>query len=279
MKRILFPTDFSETATNAFAFAVALAKASGATIDLLHTYRIPMDYHIPSELIDSMDKEEYEIVDLLLKQEINQYFEKHPEDVGKVNITQHAVQGFTTDTIIAFAEQHKEDLIVMGTKGASGLAKIFLGSMTAGIIESSKCPVLAIPEKAKFKGIHNLMYASDFSPKDYDSIHQLATFANFFGANVHCVHVSDDNNYFIDDVSFDLMRDEYQGLFPKDKLDFKVLLGKDLDDGLVEAIEGHQADIIAMTSRKRGFLEGLLSRSLTKKMAYQSKVPLLAFHE
>lgn len=279
MKRILFPTDFSDAAKNALAFAVALAKASGASLDMLHTYRIPMDYHIPADLIASMDKEEHEIVDALLARVVEQYFEAHPQDKGKVNIDTFAEQGFSSDVIINFAKKHQHDLIVMGTKGASGLAEVFLGSMTANVMERSKCPVLAIPQKAKFEGVANMVYASDFSPKDVDSIHQLATFAKFFDAKVHCVHVSDDENYFIDDVSFDLMKEQYQRQFPKDDLDFKVLLGKDLENGLEEAIGGHKADIVAMTTRKKGFLESLLSRSHTKKMLYRSKVPVLAFHE
>jgi nucleotide-binding universal stress UspA family protein len=279
MKKILFPTDFSPAAANAFRFAAEVALASGASIDLLHTYRVPIDYHIPASLIASIDAEEHEVVDILLQQTIRQYFDAHPGHEGRLQVNPKAVQGFTTDVILNFARTEGHDLIVMGTKGATGLAEVLLGSMTAGIIEDATCPVLAIPEQARFEGVGNVLYASDFLPKDYQSLHQLVAFAQLFGAHTHCVHISDDENYFIDDVSFDLMRDQYEEHFPKDTVSFKVLLGKGLEDGLMEAVGAHKADVIALTTRKRSFLDRLFSPSRTKRMAYHSKVPLLVFHE
>lgn len=279
MKSILFPTDFSPLADNALIFAGAMAHAMGASIELLHTYRVPLDYPIPASMLDEMDKDEHLMVEKILQNTISKYYEQHPEHKDSVKMTATAIQGFTADVIVENAEAHNHDIIIMGTKGASGLTEILLGSMASSIIDSAKCPVMAIPEKAVFEGIHHLVYASDFSAKDYDSIHQLAAFAKFFDAQTHCIHVSNDEDYFIDDVSFDLMEDQYKQYFPSDKVDFKVLLGKGLEDGLAESITGHKADVIAMTTRKRSFLDKLFSRSHTKKMAFHSNVPLLAFHE
>jgi hypothetical protein len=64
-------------------------------------------------------------------------------------------QGFAEDCIITEAETKKADLLVMGTKGATGLREAFIGTITAGVIESINIPVLVVPEKAKFTGMND----------------------------------------------------------------------------------------------------------------------------
>lgn len=279
MKKLLFPTDFSDTAANAFHYAVNLAEALQAELFILHTFRTPLDYHIPADMIEQMAEDEEKTVNRILHKLIENYKAEHPNT--QINMIPLAVQGFTSEIIVKTAKMQDVDFIVMGTKGASGLEKIILGSMAATVIEEATCPVLAIPAEAQFSPFKQLIYASDFSPHDFESIRQLQNFAGLFDAKIHCIHVSDDENYFVDDVSFDLMRDSYLKAYPNstDKVDFHVLLGKDLEDGLTDAIDTYQAGLIAMTTSKKTFLERLFSGSDTKEMAYHSKIPLLAFHE
>ena len=172
MKTILFPTDFSDTAKNAFDYAIRIAEAIEGELLLLHTYRVPLDYHIPSNLLESMAEDEHKTVSKILDALIENYYKAHPEARTKVVMTPLAIQGFTAEVIVKAAETHQADMIVMGTNGASGLEKIFLGSMTATVIEQTKCPVLAVPQKASFEGFKQLIYASDFSPADFQSISQ-----------------------------------------------------------------------------------------------------------
>ncbi|MGB0525738.1 MAG: universal stress protein [Flammeovirgaceae bacterium] len=281
MKKILFPTDFSDHANNAFDFAAKITEALGGELVILHTYRTPLDYHIPAHMIEKMAEDEHKTVTRILEKTIENYQTENPDAKAKMKMTPLAVQGFTSEIIIKSAETYEIDLIVMGTKGATGLEKIILGSMTATVIDQASCPVLAIPLEAKFTGFKQLIYASDFSPHDFNSIQKLRTFATNFDAKIHCIHVSDDENYFIDDVSFDLMRDNYFREYPdaEGKVDFHVLLGEDLEDGLKDAVDTYNAGLIAMTTRKESFLERLFSGSDTKNMAYHTKIPLLAFHE
>jgi len=281
MKKILFPTDFSDTASNAFQFAAKIAEALEGELVLLHTFRTPLDYHIPSYMIDEMAEDEERTVMRILDKIIADYYEKNPLSEGKVILTPLAIQGFTAEAIVKTAEMQEADMIVMGTKGATGLEKIFLGSMTATVIDQAKCPVLAVPIKATFDGFKQLIYASDFSPNDFTTISQLRDFGKLFDSKIHCIHVSDDENYFIDDVSFDLMKENYFKEYPNaDKMvDFHVLLGTDLKDGLSDAITTYSASLIAMLTRKESFFDRLFSGSDTKNMAYESNIPILAFHE
>ena len=77
------------------------------------------------------------------------------------------------------------------------------------------------------------------------------------------------------------MKDNYFREYPnaEEKVDFHVLLGTDLEDGLKDAITTYSASLVAMITRKESFFNRLFSGSNTKEMAYQSKIPILAFHE
>ena len=77
------------------------------------------------------------------------------------------------------------------------------------------------------------------------------------------------------------MKENYFKSYPEAKefMDFHVLLEENVQDGIKQAAEAYNADIIAMTYKKESFFERLFSGSDTKKMAYHSKVPLLTFHE
>ncbi|MFT6964329.1 MAG: nucleotide-binding universal stress UspA family protein, partial [Flammeovirgaceae bacterium] len=149
------------------------------------------------------------------------------------------------------------------------------------VIERAKVPVLAIPEGTKFNGFKNIVYGSDFSPSDFIKINQLHEFAELFGAKIHVIHIADEDGYFVDDVAFNLMKDKYYEEFPQTKayLDFKVLLGNDVENGLKDAVKSYKADLLAMTARKQNFFEKLFGKSDTKGMAYDTKIPLLAFQE
>lgn len=275
MKKILFPTDFSPAADNALAYALAIAKAQGASLLLMHTYRLPLDYSIPPNIIDMMEKDEHAKVEQALMRYAQGIKEK--QDCQDVEVSTLAVQGFTSETIAGTAKSEGADLIVMGTKGASGVAGTLLGSMTSSVIGQAHCPLLVVPESAQYKPVSKILYASDFSPSDYPNIHQLLDFGKKFKASVVCVHISEDEDYFIDDVAFDLMKEQYIEVFPKEKVEFRVLLGSDLAKGMEEAVEHYGAEMMAMTTYKRSFISRLFSPSQSKKMAIHTKIPLLVF--
>ena len=281
MNNILFPTDFSPTADTAFQFAVALAKANEGHIDLLHTYRVPLDYHLPAEMIEKLSDDEHKSILGLLKKIIANFFRENPSAQQKITIEPVALQGFTSEVIAQAGKDRNSNLIIMGTQGASGLEKYFLGSMTTSVIDKTDIPVLAIPEGAVFKDFKNIIYASDFSPSDFEKLKQLHAFAKHFGSKTHCVHISDDEDYFIDDVSFNLMKENFFKEFPEtqETTTFKVLLGNNVEDGLKEAIDTYEADLLAMTTEKQSFFDRIFGGSDTKQMAYSAKIPLLAFHE
>jgi nucleotide-binding universal stress UspA family protein len=143
LKKLLFPTDFSDHSNAALEYAIALAKAFEAKLFLLHvvdTFEFPPDLMLhhpalePHTLTHSLLKEAQGRMTALAAR----VKRKGIEPITRV----HAGKPFAE--IISFAQGKKVHLIVMGTHGHSGLAHALLGSTTEKVVRKSPCPVLTV---------------------------------------------------------------------------------------------------------------------------------------
>lgn len=136
MKTILAPVDFSEASTNALSFAAELSRRASA--------RLIIVYILQGEENEEEARNKLTTLASGLKKSFNN--ELLYETVVE--------RGNLVDTLeILIADQHP-DLIVMGTKGATGLKRILIGSNTVNVIAKIKVPVFVIPEVARFKDFH-----------------------------------------------------------------------------------------------------------------------------
>lgn len=136
ISRILFPTDFSHDAEYAFQYALTFAREFGAELYLLHVIYFPPqtpEYDI-GQVIDGLVKNAEESL------------RKSIEGANEPNLVIHsAVQvGVEHTEITKLAEKEKIDLIVMGTRGRTGLAHVFLGSVAERVVRHAPCPVLTV---------------------------------------------------------------------------------------------------------------------------------------
>jgi len=186
MKRILFPTDYSERSHHALAYAVQLCERMNAELILFHACHInTFAYQLMTEETD----EEF-ILDQAKKQ-LNQYCLDHSTELNAIKITQIVEYGLAVDAIKDVARRLNIDLIVMGTKGAGSLETKLIGSNTVRVIEKAEIPVLAIPEQSTFKAFKKIAYATDYRDPDTESISRLSEFASLFNAEIIVVHVAE----------------------------------------------------------------------------------------
>jgi nucleotide-binding universal stress UspA family protein len=141
MNRILVPTDFSPNADRAIDYAVRIAKLNQSTLYLIHA----CDNLDPLYLEGTMTHMEYN------QRIMDEAFEKLElrrrsiEETEQILVNIQLYSGTVQDTILVAAQEHKADLVIMGTLGISGLHDKIFGSKTAAVIGESKVPVLAIP--------------------------------------------------------------------------------------------------------------------------------------
>lgn len=276
MKKILFPTDFSAVANNAFLYALQLAKHIKAEIITLHVYELPqMNYvDVPVNLLDI-----YEVTELsnfenykhhipTLRDIAERY---HLEDIKISNVLE---TGNLIDNIHQISTAENIDYIVMGTKGAAGLTATFLGSVTEKVMHHSKTVLLAIPEHCQFATPSNIIFTTKFQSADREILKKVIQLAQLFGARIDCLFV---RGY--DDVVLETVVDDWKELLEHEVVTYHTIVGNDIEHGILEFIETHHNDMLAMPIHNHGFFEGLFHASLSKKLTFHAKIPILAIHE
>jgi nucleotide-binding universal stress UspA family protein len=274
MKTIVVPTDFSVQSNNALAYALSIARLAGAGIILLHAYHRPSSNTTAFRDITPILRQDAEVA----LQKLLKHIQQEPASEG-IPIETQARKGDLVHELKKITAERKADLIVMGTKGASGLAEVLIGTNTASVIEDAACPVLAIPEGAVFRQIRQIVYATDYLATENESIGELTKFAALFQASVVLVHIAGNvsglsqQDHLMEDYSRKIKQ---QIAYPH--LSFYLEKNTDTLQGLTHTIDSLQADLAAMTTRKRNIYEKIFNPSITKKMAYHTHIPLLAFH-
>ncbi len=275
MKKILFPTDFSETANNAFLYALNLAENQEAELYVLHAFQYPMisggvDANILQNVYDTIELNNFEN----LKDHIPS-LRKIAEDngFGDVDMRFLVKEGMVTYVLPEVIESEKIDFVVMGTTGNTGFDKVLFGSNTMNAIRNLKIPVLSVPHKYEYKGINSIGFTTIFEDKDRKALDYLTEMAYRYKAKIHCMHVSKDGNYDIPTLN------HWKEYYKNEPVDFSIYTADESVDAVLEFIKDEKIDLLTVVSRNKGFFEKLFSPSFTKKILSQNAVPLFVFHE
>jgi nucleotide-binding universal stress UspA family protein len=276
MKRILFPTDFSETANNAFVYALEMAKFYDAEFIVLHVFDNPnptYDGCPPeiSEIYDAIELDNFENFrdQIPFLRKIAE--EHHLENVKMSHVLKH---GNLIKIIKEIVEVEQIDLIVMGNHGASGFQEAFIGSNAGYVITNVPVMVLCVPIEAKFKGIKNICFTTLFKEDDKKALFEVVAIANKFHANVKCLTVKT-SHFKMTDTEIE----SWKSAFVNEPVIFYTIPSNDIKTVIYDFLDRQEIDVLAMLTRKRSFVEELFTNSLTQKLSYHSKVPILALHE
>ncbi len=275
MKKILFPTDFSAAADHAFIYALKLAKKIGASITTVHCYELPTikSNHLPHTsrgLYESLTLEEFENY----KDNVP-HLTEIAEKAGLQNVpVNHVMQeGEAVYKILRIAKKEKPNVIVMGTTGASGLKKIFLGSVAAEVMENATCPVLAIPLKAEFNGkMDRVAFTTEFKEEEANALSWLRGWPGTKDAAIYCVHV---DLHHTEDLMHRM--DGFKAAFAGvENLHFEVTDHTSFEAAIAKFLDEKQIELLAMVIHQRNFFVELFNYSFTKNLAYHLATPILA---
>lgn len=313
MRTILVPTDYSQNAHNALLYAVELAKATESEIVLFHAFYQPLSYPYQmdfSTVVHELEREKakkleayvHEFRESLFKDFSLRFLTTVPAEAAAPNnmhltksglhqleMDKTAVEkaklhikcvcryGFAFDEILKAVDVHQASLVVMGTRGGSALQRALLGRTTIAVIRDVQVPVLAIPEDAKFRGLHSIVFASDLAKLPTARIYDtLRTFVKAFQSKLQVLHLYSKN-----------MRhnDQENALAALDTLDkhlhdinYEVVFQQrdDAAEAIQAFVEEKEADLLVLIPQKHSFLETLLNKSITQRMMIKAFVPLLA---
>ena len=273
-KKILFPTDFSAPASNAFRYALLLADKLEANIEILHVVYPepePLDFPVlvaqaTQMRLESAKEELQQFVDIGLTQMLQQL-------KNAPGISSTTELGTPSKIICDTAERDNADLIVMGTKGAHNNFEKMIGSVSSEVVKKSHCPVLIVPEGAAMQ-LKNIAYASNLNEADPFEIWKTIRLLELESPTIRCIHLNTGG----EDVGTDTMED-MENFFiersPKLKVHFQNLPVQHIIDGLNDIMDLYGIDLLVMYQPNRSFFENLFHHSSTKEMALKTRVPLL----
>lgn len=275
MQKILVPTDFSNNALKAVAYAAEIAKATGAFIHLLHV--IEPSINMATMHADSSDKKEIEAKSAEFNLSLKSIAEVYPH----VKVIPYLAGGAVITAIFNYVEKEKIDMIIMGTSGASGLKKYIMGSVTAGVIGKTKIPVLAIPVSYQLEKPSAIMFATNQFEKDKEILEKIVAISKLFYAPVHVIIFKDKSgNKNADFIYNEEQLNSYlkflKETFPRVEFKGAVLEGTDFEMTIDGYSNKNEIDMIAMVTYPKSFFEKVLIKSTTKQMAFHSTIPILA---
>lgn len=270
MKTFLVPVDFSATSVNAAEYAVALTKEIPGVDIILYNVYSAISFAALTEKEEGSRK-------MITERELKKL--KRKLDASDTqNISFESDEGSFVENIEKYVLSNHIDMVIMGITGSSRIKQVFMGTNTLNVIRHVNAPVMIIPPKAKFKGINNVLFVSDFKDvgrtTPFDSLQKLL---DFFKPKLNILNV--DSEHYIE------LTDEYkiERRAMEDKLgsynpEFSFLRAYDFLDGINEFLEAKEIDAIITVPRRHNFMSQLFKTSHTKKLAYHSHVPIIAMH-
>lgn len=183
MKRIVVPVDFSEQSIHAFRFALMIAEQSRGTVLPLHvtSASLPESSVIPGPPADARS------------QVVERKFARmnHEFNMKGIKVEPHIVSGGIHAAILDFIRQNDADLVVMGTKGASGMKAWMIGSNTEKIVRSSPVPVIAVKGFQDEQPIKDIVFPNTLDTENQEElIMKVKALQDFFKATLHIIWVN-----------------------------------------------------------------------------------------
>ncbi len=284
MKKILVPTDFSEQAENAMDFACQIAKKSGAAIQLLHLVDLSgfIDYTAIGNSYSMLGTTAGIGFDEKVLKNLSENAE---EKIGEFK-TKFSKFGVTIHQKIEFGnafqfinEEIKSseiDLVVIGSKGSSGVEEFLVGSNTEKVVRHARCPVITVKKKVDFEKIKDIVYASKFTHDETQLVDEMHKLLKLTGAKLHLVRVVTPNAF----EGTRPIKSIIQKYVDKHHIkDYTINIYNDAieEDGIIYFARDIDADMIALSTHGRTGLMHLLSGSIAEDVVNHAKRPVWTY--
>jgi nucleotide-binding universal stress UspA family protein len=270
--KILVPIDFSQPAVNALDVAYQLAQKFAVTLELVHVVEIPLPDDevavarlevLPMQQVRRIKDEAREMMEALVKR----------HHYNNADVTYRVQTGNPYRSIIRELVKTPADLVVMGSKGASGDREVWVGSNAERMVRLAHCPVLVVKDKFRVDRIKHIVFATALRDYDPEVINRIKEMQQALGAQLHVVRINTPNNFMEDPY----VKAELKKLAKDHQLgNVTVHTYNDIseEDGIIHFAEEMKADLIALTTRGRRGLLHLLGGSVAEDVANHTKLPV-----
>ena len=261
MITVIVPTDFSATANNAVRYAAQMLTGQyESKLVIYHVYEKAAEEGSTEEILVKL-KEDLQVNNYI---KVETRCEESSDFIGSLD---------------RLARHLDADLVVMGITGKTRIEQVLFGSNTLKMVEKNVCPVMIIPPAAQFTQIKNVAFASDF--KDVEKsipFVPIKKVLQVFSPALHVVNV--DSEHYVSLTEEVLkQRSEMLTMFREFNPEFYFIGTSDVQETLHQFTIDKNIDILITVPRHRTMFTGMFKSSTTKKLAYESAIPILAAHE
>lgn len=274
MKSILLPTDFSNNSLNAIHYAIGMFAKERCEFFFLNVQKVSSftsDDLIAMEPSTTIYQNLIETSKKKIETIINDVRKKFK--IG--NHIYHSIVDYDNlvDSINQIVKSKNIDLIVMGTKGATGAEKIIFGSNAVRVIKGADSPILAIPDNCKFENIDRIAFPTDYLyTYQIKEMKPLVDLAEKHNAKIDILHVTEGDHLSVDQENKRSFLDE---CFINLNHEFLNLKEANLFQAVEHFILYNEIDLLAMIRKNHSFLDKLFKKHHIKTFAFKVSVPFL----
>ncbi|MEM8926604.1 MAG: universal stress protein [Bacteroidota bacterium] len=273
-KTIVYPTDFTICAENALDYAIAMAKSLNGKIKTVHFLDVFETMRHNDNPIRVMKEFEF-----LKIKTIRRLKNRNEEILDKgIPCEFEILQTGRFSWLTSYINEVAPKVVVMGTQGSQVVKNKIMGSQTYKVIKNCHFPTLAVPKMAVYRDIKKIIFATDYRQNDSQRLEFIVKIAEHFKASVDVIHLYENS---FDEKSYEIkMNNLKESIFKKvdyRAIEFKLFNSTNIAESIDVLAQESGADLLALVCRKRGFFDGLFSKSLTKRMVYHTHTPMLVF--
>ena len=165
----------------------------------------------------------------------------------------------------------------MGTKGASGLKEVIIGSNAGDIITRVNCTALVVPENAVYKPITEIAFPTDFSLfYNIKTLRPLLKILHDTGASIKMLYISKHKSELNDEQNQN--KELFKEFFNECNCSFHQLTNKKVEDAVQCFVESRNIDLIAMVAKNLNYFQQILFHTKVEKISYHTDIPFLVLH-
>ncbi|MCT4628899.1 universal stress protein [Winogradskyella sp.] len=268
MKKILLPTDFSDNAWCATVYALKLYANEECIFYFLHSYKMKTSAmsNISNKLLRSMaENAKQELIEI---KEMAEKANANPKHKFEAVLSIDAME----DAIEIATKKHNIDLIIMGTKGATGAKEIFMGSNTVEIIKHIKtCPILLIPHDCDFKEPEQIAFPTDFNRFYGEELVPLKELSKLYNSKIRVLHINKEENLSHHQNYNLAMLEAYLEDYPH-AFHWMPDYSKK-EHTIMDFIDDLNIDILVMINYQHSFIENIINEPVIEKIGFHAKIP------
>lgn len=268
MKSIIVGTDFSEGSYVALEVAVDIARALKANIKLVW---------VQKERILSSD-EERETLRRLSAEKMELLCAKHKDQLAPLEIHYEVKVGRVSSVLADMARKENAPMIVIGTNGASGFEKYWMGSTAVRIVQEAPCPTLSIRQGFNFhKALEHIVVPIRVSTSSREKVRPACMMARIFGSHIHILGLSDVPD---EEPTLQAYMKQSADYLEAENIPHTSVIRKSTNacDTILSYAYEINADLLVIHTEQDKFVKQLFLGTNAQQIVHKSQIPVLSLH-